>query len=68
MKTKKLKGQPLDLLEASYLRCQNPIIYCDISFDSKINIERLKIAVLHTIKSIPEIICVYNLKKIVGMI
>lgn len=58
---KLFKGEPLDLLEASYFRCQRPIIYCDILFEKAINIERLKKAVKLTSKVVPEILCSYNI-------
>jgi len=63
MKQKEFPGQPLDLLEASYFRCQIPIIYCNITFKTKINIKRLKKAIELTTSVVPEIICSYNIKK-----
>lgn len=57
------KGQCLDFIQTINLETLQPFVFCHLQLDGKIDLKRLKHAVQQTLKTLPQILYSYDLKK-----
>jgi NRPS condensation-like uncharacterized protein len=57
------KGQCMDFIQTINLEKLQPFVFCHLHLDRQIDIERLKYAVQQTLKTLPQILYSYDLKK-----
>jgi NRPS condensation-like uncharacterized protein len=60
MRKKTYKGTALDLMQIVYMEKHAPIVYCYMTFDTRIEVERLKQAIKRTAEIVPQILCRYD--------